>query len=462
MQRRAGGRGVTRSNQHADGPQALDPSAAARLDAMLPGRVVLPHAGDYDEARRVWNRAIDRRPAAIVRCAGLDDVRRTIEFARERGTLLALRGGGHSQAGHAVCAGGIVLDLGGLRRVDVDPGARLVRAAAGARVADLLDATGRHGVATPTGGCPDVGLGGLTLGGGENLLMGRYGAVCDSLLAAEVVTADGDVLTASERENADLFWALRGGGGNFGVVTSFDFRAYPVWRVLSGQLYFPLGRTRDVLRRYRDLMRTAPDELQTSGGMMSSHDGATLFIAFCHCGDAAEGQRLLARWTSELAPSNDNVSEKPYAAEFSMPNAPSTGTGAFIPELRDEAIDVLASHYPVAPESSMAVWNDYHGAVTRVPRAETAFPFRQSGFDLFIMAAWDAAAERDRARSWVSGLEKALRPFARGVYVNNLEDEGPERIREAYGPAYERLARVKGRYDPGNLFRMNQNIPPAP
>src|SRR5690606_158639 len=204
-----------------------------------------------------------------------------------------------------------------------------------------------------------------------------------------------------------------------------------------------LKRTRDVLRRYRDLMEGAPDELQTSGGMMSLDDLPMLFLAFCHCGDRAMGEQFLAWWQAELKPIRNNISDKPVAAEFTMPSAPSTGTGAFLPELSDETIDILAESFQDPPPLGMAVWNDYHGAVTRVPSSEAAFPFRYSGFDVFIMAAWDAPEGQWRARSWVSELEARLRPHARGVYVNNLEDEGPERVRAAYGRSYDRLARIK-------------------
>ena len=443
-----------------DGSGTLDAAALEAFAARVRGDVILPGQERYESARRVWNRRIDRHPAAIVCCADADDVRRTIELARVTGALLAVRSGGHSQPGHSVCAGGIVLDLGGLHDIRVDTGAGVVRASAGARVSALLEATQPLGMVTPTGGCPDVGLGGLTLGGGENLLMARYGAVCDNVLSAQVVTADGRLLTASEREHPDLFWAIRGGGGNFGVATSFEYRLHPLRRVLSGQLYFRLERTTEVLRRYRELMRDAPDELQTSGGLMPSEDGALLFVAFCHCGSESAGERLLAHWRAELKPTDDNVGDKPYAAEFSMPSAESIGTGAFLPELSDEVLEIFAAAFADAPGSSMAVWNDYHGAVTRVPEGETAFPFRHRGFDLFVMAAWQTPEHRRHAEAWVGRLRDDLRPFTRGVYVNNLEDEGPGRVREAFGSNYARLAAVKARYDPENVFRMNQNIEP--
>ena len=439
----------------------LDAAALHAWGRRLRGRVILPGHDEYDSARQVWNRAIDRKPAAIVRCAGEDDVVRTVELARTHGALLAVRSGGHSQPGHSVCTGGILLDLGGLDDVRVDMSAHVVSASAGARVSRLLEVLQPYGVVTTTGGCPDVGLGGLTLGGGENLLMARYGAVCDNVISARLVTADGRVLTVSRDEHPDLFWAIRGGGGNFGVVTSFEYRVYPLARVLCGQLFFPLKRAREVLRRYRDLMEGAPDELQTSGGMISLDDLPMLFLAFCHCGDRPAAEQFLAWWQAQLKPIRDNISDKAFAAEFTMPSAPSAGTGAFLPQLSDQVIDDLAECFADPPPLSMAVWNDYHGAVTRVPSDDAAFPFRYSGFDLFVMAAWEQPGGQQHARSWVAELETRLRPHTRGVYVNNLEDEGAARVREAYGRSYDRLAEIKARYDPENLFRLNQNIPPV-
>jgi FAD/FMN-containing dehydrogenase len=439
----------------------LDIAFARRWGAGLAGTLTLAGDEAYEEARQVWNRAVDRHPAAIVRCASVDDVVRSLELAERSGLAVAVRGGGHSQAGHGVADDAIVIDLGGLDEIEVDPRERVVRVSAGARVAALLEATRPHGLATPTGGCPDVGLGGLTLGGGENLLMARHGAVCDNVLAARVVLADGRVVTADAHQHADLFWAIRGGGGNFGIVTAFDYRLHPLERVVSGLFYFPVTRTGDVLRRYRDLMIGAGDELQTAGGLIPTPDGAMLMVSFCHCGDTARGEAAAARWRSALAPVKDTVRPGPYTAEFVMASGPSKGTGAFLPDMNDAVIRILHEHYLDAPRDASAVWNDFHGAVTRVGVHDMAFPLRHAGYDLFVSVVWERPDTRSEAVAWVARLEEAVRPFSRGVYVNNLEDEGAERVRQAYGPNYPRLAALKARYDPRNVLHINQNIQPA-
>ena len=431
------------------------------LASMLDGNIVLPDDVAYREARQVWNRAIDRRPAAIVCCVSVDDVRRGLEFAEKHRLEIAVRSGGHSQAGHGVADHALVLDLRGLNRVFVDSSSLSARVEGGAIVSELMSALGPHGLVTPTGGCADVGLGGLTLGGGENLLMARYGAVCDNVLAAEVILADGRLVSANPREHEDLFWAIRGGGGNFGIVTSFQYRLVHLPTVLSGLLYFPVSRTAEVIRAYRDLIADAPDELQTAGGLTGTPDGPSLMVSFCYCGVVAQGERIADRWRKRLRPAKDTVQAGPFTAEFSMGNGPSAGGGAFLPELSDAVIELLASAYLNAPPDASAVWNDFHGAVSRVPVEATAFPLRRRGFDLFISAPWKDGEARVRTLEWVRSLHASLQAHSDGVYVNNLEDEGEARVREAYGPNYARLSRVKARYDPHNVFHVNQNIPPA-
>ena len=414
----------------------------------------------YDDARRVWNRAIDRRPSAIVRCADADDVRRAIDLARTTGVPLAVRSGGHSQAGLGVCDGGIVVDLGALRAVTVDAEHRSVRVASGARVADVMDATQARGLVTPMGGCPEVGVGGLTVGGGENFLMARFGAVCDNLLSAEIVTADDELVTASASENADLFWAIRGGGGNFGVATMFEYRLHVVGDVLSGQLLFPIARAKEVMRRYRDLMETVADDFETSGGLTPLSDGSAFFIAVCHSGDGPSGERAMERWRSALRPDSDTVKWSPYSADLVVPAAPSVGTGHFLCELTDEVIDRFVDAIASAPPAAAAVWNDFHGAVTRVPQEAMAFPQRRRGYDLHISVPWEDQPSREAARRWVSALSESMRPFAQGVYVNNLNEHEPHRVAEAYGANFARLKQIKAKYDPANFFRVNHNITP--
>ena len=421
---------------------------------------IFPEDAAYDSARIVWNRAIDLRPAVVVRAAGVDDVVRTVEFARIQDVRLAVRSGGHSQAGHGTCDDGIVLDLGSFRSVAVNDTARIVTVTGGARVVDVMDGTQRYGLLTPMGGCPDVGVGGLTLGGGENFLMARYGAVCDNLLSAEIVLADGRVVRTSEHEHPDLFWAIRGGSGNFGVATSFDYRLHPVTEVLSGQLMYPVAAARDAMVRYRDLIAAAPDELSTSGGLSPIPDGSMFFLSICYCGKREDGDRIAGRWLERLAPEKHNVKWAPYSSELSVPPAPSVGTGRFLTELPDEAIDIFAAAVTVAPEQASAVWNDFHGAVTRVAPDAMAFPIRRRGFDLFLSVPWNGGDDRAAAIDWSTQLADELKPFSQGVYVNNLNETEADRVKEAYGPHYERLAAIKAIYDPDNVFRVNHNIVP--
>ncbi len=428
--------------------------------ASLKGDVILPVDSAYDAARRVWNLDIDRRPALIVRCADEYDVVRAVDFARTRDLIVAVRSGGHSQAGHSVCDGGMVIDVGPLNDADVDPRTRVARIGAGMRVGAMLDATCAFGLVTPTGACPDVGIAGLTLGGGESLLMARYGAVCDNLISARVVTAAGRIMTASTDENADLYWAIRGGGGNFGIVTALYFRLHPLARVLSGRLIFPVSRARDVMRRYRDLMASAPDELQTSGGLASSEEEPALFIAVCHCGDGDSGNSLIDRWRVSLQPESDTVKWVSYSADFVLPAVASSGSGSFLPDLNDDLIDVLADSFSGAPPWCTAAWNDYHGAVTRVLPDAMAFPLRRSGYDLFVHASWKTEESRRDALTWLSELHGALRRWERGVYVNNIGTESAEQTAAAYGANFERLTTIKAKYDPDNFFHLNHNIRP--
>jgi hypothetical protein len=441
--------------------RTVDAAIIRKWAATLTGPVILPGAAMYESARRVWNLAVDRRPAAIVRCGGVDDIRRTVEFARTQALPLAIRSGGHNQAGHGVCEGGLVIDLAACRTVQVDRSNRLARVAGGARVADLLEATVPRGLITPTGGCADVGVGGLTVGGGESFLMSKYGAVCDNVVSAEMILADGRHVRASAEEHADLFWGVRGGGSNFGVVVSFDYRLYEAHEVLAGQFVFPVDRARDVLLRYRDLMRDVTDDLETSAGLTSTPDGPRFLIALCYGGRPEDGERVVAAWRAALHPAADNIRRAAYSAELTMPAARSTGTGVFLPELTDGVLEAFASAVAEAPAEATAVWNDFHGAVTRVPVDATAFPLRHAGFDLFITAQWQDEQGRRSADAWVRQLAASLRPFGRGVYVNNLEDEGAGRVREAYGPNYARLAALKKKYDPDNVFSVNQNISPT-
>ena len=456
--------GRFRSQENVKQSAALDAAAIRKWASHLHGEVILPGDRVYELQRLVWNRAFDRHPGFIVRCAEVSDVVKAVEFARTHDLLAAVRSGGHSLAGHSVCDGGVVVDLGAMKNIKVDSANRIVHAGAGVRVRELDRATQARGLATPSGGCPEVGIAGLTLGGGETNLIAKYGTACDNLLSADVVTADGRVLTVSSEENPDLFWAVRGGGGNFGVATSFKYRLYPVTKVLAGMLAVPLSRCRDALRGYRDFMRTAPDELKTSGGLIPTGHESIFGILVCYCGDPKKGEKVIGALQSRLGSKESDVKMMSYleyqSTSFVAPPAAGVATGLFLPELADAVIDVIASHLASAPPASMAVWNDFHGAVTRRSVGEMAFPLREPGYDLFLISEWHTPAGKKAASEWVTRFRTALRPFSRGAYVNNLGDEGESRAREAYGANYERLAELKNKYDPTNFFRLNQNIAP--
>jgi FAD binding domain-containing protein/berberine-like enzyme len=438
-----------------------DAALVRQWASTLRGRVVLPADVAYETDRQVWNRSVDRHPAFIVHCADVQDVQRAVEFGRSHGLLTAVRSGGHSQAGHSTCDGGMIIDVGEMKDIHVDTTNRVARVTAGARVRDLLNATSPTGLATPTGGCPDVGIGGLTLGGGENVLSAKYGMVCDNVVSAQVVTADGRILMANKDQNADLFWAIRGGSGNFGVVTSFEYRLYPLTTLLEGSFSIPLSRARDGLRGYRDYMHSAPDELTTFGVFIPRPQGSVLTIGGSYCGEPANGARAFEQLGAALGSLNGrNVRSVPYAATFVLPAAPSLGSGGFLPNLTDDLAAVLIALFQAAPSGATVLWNDYHGAITRVPMGDAAFPLREPGFSIAAWASWAAPSNRPAVLEWVTRFRSEIRPFTRGVYVNDLDDEGEARAREAYGANYVRLAAIKAKYDPTNFFHLNQNIKP--
>jgi hypothetical protein len=307
-----------------------------------------------------------------------------------------------------------------------------------------------------------VAVAGLTLGGGENMLMARFGAVCDNMISARVILADGRTVTASADEHQDLFWALRGGSGNFGVVTSFEYRVYPVPQILSGPMFFPLDRAGDTLRRYRDMMQTAPDDLQTAAGLLPGATGPILMVYLAHCGDEHAAQATAEKWRATLKPQNDIIRRGPYSSTMVVPPVASAGSGSFLAEMTDEVIEILVKQFASAPRGSTAMWNDYHGAVTRVPIDAMAFPLRRRGYDLFTSAAWNTSAQQAAAVSWVADTRAALAPFTSGLYVNNLDIVSAADARAAYGSNFDRLAALKSKYDPGNFFRLNHNIAPRP
>ncbi len=454
--------------------------AVAALASAVSGEVIGPDDPGYDEHRRVWNGSIDRRPALIVRCTDVSDVRAAVGFAAEHGLLTAVRGGGHSFPGHSTCDGGIVIDLRRMNQVEVDPGAGSVDVGAGALLGELDRATQEHGLAVPAGIVTHTGVAGLTLGGGLGWQQRKHGLTIDNLLSADVVTAGGDVVTASEDENPDLFWGLRGGGGNFGVVTTFRFRANRVGpRVLAGPIFWRMADAGEVLRFYRDWVAGCSDDLTTIVVQRLLPDLPTvprhlvgepvIAMVACHVGppDDAEAEVLpMRRFGTPLL---DLCAPKPFVDHQGMFDA-SFRRGRWyyvrscdVADLSDDVIDVVVEHGSriSSPISSVAIWQ-MGGAVSRVGEDDTAFHGRSAGFTFNINGNSETAEGFEDERQWARAYWSALGPHHTSVYVNFLLDEGSDRIREAYGSwKYERLAALKRRYDPGNLFRLNQNIPPG-
>lgn len=447
--------------------------AVAQFAASLKGDLIREGEGAYEEARNVWNAMVDRRPAMIARCRGTADVVNAVNFARYYGIPLAIRGGGHNVAGNAVCDGGLVIDLSLMNEVQVDPGRRVATAQGGTTLRGLDIKTQEYGLATPGGIVSSTGVAGLTLGGGFGFLMRKYGLACDNLLGVEIVTADGRLLRANARENTDIFWAVRGGGGNFGVVTSFEYRLHPVDKILFGPVIYPLDRAREVLRFCREQGVGAPDELTLSPALLRGPDGSLVAVVIAtHCGPIEEGQRALRPLRELGSPLADQIQPMAYMDHRALfdayypPGRRNYWKSSLLAELSDAAIDMIVRHFSQTqcPLPAVAL-EAMGGAVARVGRHETAFDHREASFSLIITASWTDSAEDGIHRSWVRGLFEAMQPYSTGgVYVNYLQeetDEGANRVRAAYGTNYDRLAALKRKYDPENLFRFNQNIKPA-
>jgi FAD/FMN-containing dehydrogenase len=414
---------------------------------------------------------IDRRPALIAQCASVADVQAALAYARAEGLPVAVRGGGHSAAGLASIEGGVVIDLRLMNQVEVDPEARTARAGGGATWGQFDAATQAHGLASTGGAISTTGIGGLTLGGGIGWLMRKHGLACDNLIAAEVVTANGEVVIASAAENGDLFWGLRGGGGNFGVVTAFTFQLHPLTEVTGGLLIHPADRGRDLLHFYRDATGTAPDDLTLFAGLMTSPDGMPISaMVLSHQGEAEAAERDLAPIRAFGPPLADMVQRVPYTAQQAMlddgfPAGLQVYWKAhFLTALDDEAIDILVEHYGrITSPLSAILLEHLGGAVGRVGEDETAFSYRDAPYNLAIISRWTDPAEADRHIAWARGVFDAMTPYSQGVYVNYLgAGDDPERVRSAYGAStYDRLAALKARFDPDNVFSATQNIQPV-
>jgi FAD/FMN-containing dehydrogenase len=445
------------------------------------GLVLTAGDADYDKARRIWNGAIDRRPAVIARGLDHSDVAAAIRYARERDLPIAIRGGGHGVGGYATVDGGLVIDLSAMRGVHVEARTRRAWVGGGALWGDVDAATQAHGLATVGGIVTHTGVGGLTLGGGLGWLMRAHGLAADNLRSARLVTADGEALTVSEAEQPDLFWALRGGGGNFGVVTSFEFALHARGPVLAGPLVWPLEDAPELLRHYRDFIESAPDELATIVVLRhapavdpmppSIHGRPVCMIFVCWTGKHDIEEEALAplrRWGRPLF---DGIAARPYlelqsAFDAGAPHGwHSYWKSCELPALTDETIDLLTEHaHRIESPRSYIIMFHMCGAVARIPEEATAYSQRGAVHNVNIDAVWLPAEEHRAGRepAWARAAYEALAPHQLGVYVNFLGDEGQERVRSAYGEAkYAKLAEIKARYDPQNVFRLNQNIKPA-
>jgi FAD/FMN-containing dehydrogenase len=453
----------------------LDPGSIETLLAELRGRLLLPGEPGYDSARTSWNAMIDRRPALIVRAAGVADVIAAVRFAAAHDLLLAVRGGGHNVAGNAVCEGGLMLDLSAMRGVRVDPAARTARAEGGATWGDLDAEAQAFGLATTGGVISSTGIAGLTLGGGIGWLMGSYGLACDNLLSLDLVTAAGELITAGADRHPELFWGLRGGGGNFGVVTSFEFRLHPVGpQLYGGLLLYPATGATAVLAGMRDFVAGAPDELGRLIGLVTAPDGTpAVMLVLVYNGPPDAGARVVEPLRALGPPLVDTRGVMSYRQVQTMLDAGSPPgrrnywKSSFLDALPDGAIDALVACFRERPApGAQIILECMGGAVARVGSDDTAFGHRTSAFNFLAAAGWTDPAGDEAHLAWVRATWRAMQPFAaEGVYVNYLgaeAEEGGARVRAAYGPGkYDRLVALKTGYDPHNLFRMNQNVRPA-
>ena len=448
----------------------LEEAAVQEFATNLRGELLRPEVDGYDDARAVFNGMIDKRPAMIARCAGPADVVQGIDFARTHGLLLSVHGGGHSVAGKAVSDGGLTLDLSPMKGIRVDPARRTAQAQAGLTLGEFDHETQAFGLATTLGVVSMTGIAGLTLGGGLGWLNGKHGLACDNLISADVATADGRLLTASEEENEDLFWGIRGGGGNFGVVTTFEYRLHPVGSVLGGGLRYSAGEARDFLCFYHEFASTCPDELSTAASLGRVPDGGVVAgVAVCYCGPIETGERVLRPLRAFGSPLEDNIQPMSYRTLQSAPDAgfpfgrQHYWKSSYLKHLSDEAIEVMLRFVAEMPSPVSGVGlQQMHGAASRVRPSATAFPHRDEHYDFLILSQWSDPSDSEENIRWTREFFEAMQPFfEKGVYVNNLGEEGADRIKEAYGVNYERLVALKDKYDPTNLFRLNQNVRPT-
>ncbi len=451
----------------------LKEAAVKQLTTRLRGDLLRASDPGYDTARKVWNGMIDKRPALIACCRGSADVIESVRFAREHDVLVSVRGGGHNYAGKSVCDDGLMIDLSPMKQIRVDPGRSIATAEAGLKLGEFDRETQKFGLATTLGINTDTGIAGLTLGGGNGWLGGKYGLACDNLISAEMVTADGQLVTASAEQNADLFWGLRGAGANLGIVTSFEYRLHRVGPVLGGMVFHPLSNAKKVLRFYHEFSSTAPDEVTTLGLLATAPDGSPAVVTVaCYCGPLDEGENVLKPLRTISSPLADLIAVRPYTEMQSLtdeiwpPGRLYYHKASNIRDLSDPAIETLATHAQTMPTAVSSIYfQQVHGAASRLAANETAFPHRYDHYVMGVHPATDDPADSESIIRWTHDGWEAMQPFVdEAVYVNALEDplvEGEHRVREAYGPNYDRLVALKNKYDATNFFRLNANIKPT-
>jgi hypothetical protein len=447
----------------------LAPASINAFRSVLRGRILAPGEPSYDQVRRVFNAMIDRRPALIAQCREAQDVVACLRFAREHDLIVSVRGGGHSVAGKAVVDGGLMIDLSAMKAIAVDRARQTARSEAGLTLGELDRATQTFGLATPLGVVSGTGIAGLTLGGGLGWLNGKHGLACDNVLSFEVVTADGTVVNASADEHADLYWALRGGSGNFGVVTAIEYRLHPVQSVLAGVVFHPFDRAREALRYFVEFSSAAPDDLSTMAALLTLPDGSSaVALAACYCGNLTEGERVVAPLRSFGSPIADQIQPMPYlAVQCMLDDAFPSGRQHYwksnlTTRVPGDAVDVMVdfARRRVSP-FTIAGLQALHGAAGRVDARSTAFAHRGDRFDCMILSQWSDPAEAGRNISWTRDFHEAMKPHLDdAVYVNNLGDEPDAVVRAAFGGNYTRLAALKRKYDPTNIFRSTHNVTP--
>ena len=460
--------------------EKIQPESIKEFSKSMRGQIILPADSEYDQARKIWNGMIDKTPAIIVRCAGVSDVINCVKFARKYNLDLSVRGGGHNVAGNAICDGGLVIDLSKMKSIRVDPHSQTTRAEPGVVWRELDHETQQFGLAVTGGLVSSTGMAGFTLGGGIGWLARKLGLTLDNLLSVDVVTADGKLLKASASENSDLFWGVRGGGGNFGIVTSFEFKLGKIGPIIFGGLVIhPLEDGKEVLKYYREFVRHTPDELTTIAVFLTAppapfipekiHHKKVLALAGCYCGSLEEGEKVLKPLRTFRAPLVDMFQPMPYTViqsfldEAAPPHLQNYWKSEYLSELSDDAIGTIIENFAVVPSPLTAVHiHQMGGFLGRVPEEETSFSHRSENFILNIVGTWSDTGENEKNMRWVRDFFAGMKQYSSGaVYVNFLGEEGADRVKAAYGEAkYKRLVELKRKYDPTNLFHLNQNIKP--